>query len=160
MRDCYINDAEGWFRLRAAAIIIQNNQVLMAHNEHEPYYYSVGGAVAQNESTEEAVLREVFEETGFHYEIDRLAFILENFFIMPVNGEPKKCHEIAFYYLMKPRESMETRCKSLGMNGGKEEMVWLPLDQLADKYLYPTFFKEYLHAIPDGVTHLIEREYE
>jgi len=159
MRDCYINDAEGWFRLRAAAIIINNGKVLMVHNDREPYYYSVGGAVAQNESSEETVLREVFEETGFRYEIDRLAFILENFFIMPVASEPKKCHEIAFYYLMKPRESMEIHCESHGINGGKEEMVWLPLDQLADKHLYPTFFKEYLTAIPDGITHLVEREY-
>lgn len=159
MRDCYINDAEGWFRLRAAAIIINNGKVLMVHNDREPYYYSVGGAVAQNESSEEAVLREVFEETGFRYEIDRLAFILENFFIMPVGGEPKKCHQIAFYYLMKPRESMEIHCESHGINGGKEEMVWFPLDQLADKHLYPTFFKEYLTAIPDGITHLVEREY-
>jgi 8-oxo-dGTP pyrophosphatase MutT (NUDIX family) len=159
MRDCYINDEEGWFRLRAAAIILNNGQVLMAHNEREPYYYSVGGAIAQNESSEEAVLREVFEETGFHYEIDRLAFILENFFIMPVGGELKKCHEIAFYYLMKPRESMEIRCESRGFHGEKEEMVWLPLDGLAGKHLYPTFFKKYLNAIPAGVTHIIEREY-
>ena len=159
MRDCYINDAEGWFRLRAAAIIIQNGQVLMVRNDSVPYYYSVGGGVAQNESTEETVLREVLEETGFHYEIDRLAFVLENFFSMPVDGKPKKCHELAFYYLMKPRESMEIRCESLGMNGEKEEMVWLALDQLEDKYLYPTFFKNYLKTIPEGVTHLIEREY-
>ena len=159
MRDCYINDEEGWFRLRAAAIIIQNGQVLMVRNDRVPYYYSVGGAVAQNESTEETVLREVFEETGFHYEIERLAFILENFFIMPVDGEPKKCHELAFYYLMKPRESMEIHCESLGMNGEKEEMAWLPLDQLVDKHLYPTFFKEYLNAIPNGITHLVVREY-
>ena len=159
MRDCFINDADGWFRLRAASIIINQGQVLMAHNEREPYYYSVGGAVGQNESTEEAVLREVYEETGFHYEIERLAFILENFFIMPVGGEPKKCHEIAFYYLMKPRESMDIHCESHGMHGEKEEMVWLRLDELADKHLYPTFFKEYLKAIPAGITHLIEREY-
>ncbi len=159
MRDCYINDREGWFRLRAAAIIISNGQVLMAHNGPEPYYYSVGGAIAQNESSEEAVLREVIEETGVPYEIDRLAFILENFFIMPVGGEPKNCHEISFYYLMKPRESMEIRCESFGFHDEKEEMVWLPLDELADKHLYPIFFKEYLQAIPHGVTHIIEREY-
>lgn len=159
MRDCYINDVEGWFRLRAAAIIIQEGKVLMAHNDSAPYYYSVGGAVAQNESTEETVLREVFEETGFHYEIERLAFVLENFFVMPVDGAPKNCHELAFYYLMKPRESMEIQCESLGMNGEKEEMVWIPLDQVQNEYLYPTFFKKYLSAIPTGVTHLIEREY-
>ncbi len=32
------------------------------------------------ESAESSVLQEVFEETGIHYEIERLAVIHENFF--------------------------------------------------------------------------------
>jgi len=158
MRECFIDDGELWFRLRGTAIIIENGHVLMARNQHSPYYYSVGGAVGQNETTEEAVMREVLEETGFAYEVDRLAFVHENFFLGDwVDG--RKCHEIAFYYLMKPRGSMEINCQSYGMDGGKEEMVWLPLDQLADKHLYPSFFKTHLQAIPEGVTHIITREY-
>ncbi|MEA4810993.1 MAG: NUDIX domain-containing protein [Anaerolineaceae bacterium] len=159
MRECTLNDQEGWFRLRGTGIIIENGHVLMAHNEKEPYYYSVGGGVLQNESTTQAVMREVFEETGIHYEIERLAFILENFFIMPIRGEEKKCHEIAFYYLMKPRGSMEIHAESKTMDGAKEEMVWLPLDQLADKHLYPLFFKKYLNSMPEGIIHIVEREY-
>ena len=52
----------------------------MASNETSDYYYSVGGGVHLNETAEEAVIREVFEETGIHYEVDRLVFIHENFF--------------------------------------------------------------------------------
>lgn len=64
---------------RAAAIIIENGCVLFAGNENEDYY-SIGSGVHMGESAESAVLQEVFEETGIHYEIERLAVIHENFF--------------------------------------------------------------------------------
>ena len=78
--DCCMQTGGKWFRYRAAAIIIENGCVLFAHNESDDYYYSVGGGVHMGETAEQAVEREVFEETGIHYEIDRLAFIHENFF--------------------------------------------------------------------------------
>ena len=64
---------------RAAAIIIENGCVLFAGIENEDYY-SIGSGVHMGESAESAVLQEVFEETGIHYEIERLAVIHENFF--------------------------------------------------------------------------------
>ena len=97
------------FRLRAAAIIIENNKVLFAHNDSDTYYYSVGGGVHLGETMEDAVLREVYEETGIHYEIERLAFIQENFFKRD-DGMLKglDCHEVTFYYLMKSRGTEES----------------------------------------------------
>jgi NADH pyrophosphatase NudC (nudix superfamily) len=51
----------------------------LAGNENEDYY-SIGSGVHMGESAESSVLQEVFEETGIHYEIKRLAVIHENFF--------------------------------------------------------------------------------
>lgn len=101
--DCCLTKENNWFRYHAAAIIIEDGCVIFAGNEKNDYYYSVGGAVHMGETAEDAVKREVLEETGASYEVDRLAFIHENFF--SENG--LECHEIAFYYLMKPRGSME-----------------------------------------------------
>lgn len=46
----------------------------------EKLLYSVGGHIQFGETAEEAVAREVFEETGVKLEIDHLGFIHENFF--------------------------------------------------------------------------------
>ena len=52
--------------MRAAAIIVENDCALFACNETDDYFYSIGGGVHHGETAEDAVLREVFEETGVH----------------------------------------------------------------------------------------------
>ena len=51
-RDCCFRSEDGYFRYRAAAIIIENGCVLMAGNETADYYYSVGGGVHLGETGE------------------------------------------------------------------------------------------------------------
>ena len=129
---CFQTDNDRRFRLRAAAIIIEDGCVLFATNDVEKYYYSIGGAIELGETAEQAVLREVFEETGVHYEIERLAYIEENFFKRN-DGAMKwlDCHEISFYFLMKPRGTQEIDSHSMTLNGTIEEkMCWLPINEL------------------------------
>ena len=78
--ECSFTSGNKWFRLRACGNLINDGKVLMIRNERDPYYYSVGGGVKHNETTETAVIREVWEETRFKFEIDRLVFIHENLF--------------------------------------------------------------------------------
>ena len=52
----------------------------MVENDLFDHMYSVGGRIKFGETAEEAVVREVFEETGIQMEIDRLGFVYENFF--------------------------------------------------------------------------------
>lgn len=156
--DCGFTRENKWFRYRAAAIIIENDHVLFAGNEREDYYYSIGGGVHIGESSEEAVKREVFEETGIEYEVDRLAFIHENFFKGDGSLEGKECHEIAFYYLMKPRGSFKLNSNSYNQ-GFKENMYWIPMDNLSDYRAYPTFFIDKLKNIKDGIEHIVTYEY-
>ena len=77
--DCGFSKENTWFRYRAAAIIVEDGCVLFAGNELEDYFYSIGGGVHMGETAEDAVKREVFEETGVAYDVDRLAVIHENF---------------------------------------------------------------------------------
>jgi 8-oxo-dGTP pyrophosphatase MutT (NUDIX family) len=129
MYDCGFTKENRWFRYRAAAIIIEDGCVLLAGNELEDYYYSIGGGVHMGEKAEDAVIREVYEETGVRYEIDRLAVMHENFFNNN-SGMLKglECHEICLYFLMKPRGTKELNSNSFTF-GVKEEMHWIPIDE-------------------------------
>lgn len=156
MIDCGFTKQNKWFRYRAAAIIIENECVLFASNQNDDYLYSVGGAVHMGETAHDAVLREVFEETGIHYEIDHLAIIHENFF-NENNGTLKglDCHEISFYFLMKPRGTQELHSNSFSSFGVKEKMLWIPIKDLEKYKAYPSFLKEYLSAEHCGIEHII-----
>lgn len=155
---CFQSSDNKRFRLRAAAIIIENGHVLFATNDSEGYYYSIGGGVHFNETAEEACLREVKEETGIAYEIERLAFVEENFFHrddgMLANLD---CHEITFYFLMKSRGTQELNSHST-TQGLKEYMVWLPLDKIGDYEAYPMFFAEKLQTLKPYVEHIVTHQ--
>lgn len=158
MQDCGFTRENKWFRYRAAAIIIEEGYVLFAGNEIDDYYYSIGGGVHVGETSEQAVKREVLEETGVEYEIERLAVVHENFF-NENQGTLKgmDCHEISMYFLMKPRVTKQLNSDSYSQ-GVRETMHWIPIKDL-DKYkTFPTFLKEYLSKEHSGIEHIITDE--
>ncbi len=159
MYDCGFTRDKNWFRYRAAAIIIEDESVLFVGNSNEDYYYSVGGGVHMGETAEEAVLREVYEETGVHYEINHLAVIHENFF-NENKGSLKgmECHEICFYFLMKSRGSKKLFSNSYTAFGAKEEMHWIPIKDLDQYKAFPSFLKEYLRTEHCGIEHIVTDE--
>lgn len=155
MCNCCLTNGNKWFRYRAAAIIIEDECVLFAGNEHENYLYSIGGGVHIGESAHEAVLREVYEETGIHYEIDHLAVIHENFFSENIGVlKGLDCHEVCFYYLMKSRGTKELNSNSTS-HGVREEMHWIPIKDL-DKYkAFPSFLSDYLSKEHNEIVHIV-----
>ena len=156
--NCSLVKDKKWFRYRAAAIIIEDGCVLLAGNELEDYFYSVGGAVHIGETAENAVLREVYEETGIHYEIDHLAVIHENFFYENSGTlEKLDCHEVSLYYIMKPKGNREL-CSNSYTNGVKESMHWIPISDLEKYKAFPLFLKKYLCEEHNGIEHIVTDE--
>lgn len=78
--DCCFCIGKDWFRYRVGAMIIAEGYALFTYNDNAGYYYTVGGGVHIGERSEEAVVREVFEETGENFEIERPICLVENFF--------------------------------------------------------------------------------
>jgi len=68
---------DGFINIRAGAVIMKDGRFLMVGSSRFDYLYSVGGRIRFGETAEEAVVREVFEETGVKMEIDRLGFVNE-----------------------------------------------------------------------------------
>ena len=102
-----VNFTNGVFNYRAGAIIIDSDEILMVKNSGSSFYYTVGGRVKLGEASRDVILREAYEETQLNLEIDRLAFIHENFFVSSENGQ--KYHEICFFFLMKPNNLLRKR---------------------------------------------------
>lgn len=156
--NCGFTNENKWFRYRAAAIIVEDGYVLFAKNEIDDYLYSIGGAVHMGETAEDAVKREVFEETGVEYEVDYLAVIHENFFNNNRGSlEDMDCHEISLYFMMKPRGTKQLHSESYVM-GVKETMHWISIDELSKCKAFPTFMKAYLQSEHCGIEHIITDE--
>ena len=153
--DCSIRGEGLWFRYRACGLIIEDGCVLFAGNNTEDYYYSVGGAVHVGETAEDAAVREVFEETGVRYEVDRLAFVHENFFPGEGSLAGRICHEVALYFLMKPRGTQALHPHGTS-NGVAETMHWLPIEHLREYRAFPAFLADCL-PVPPGITHIVSR---
>lgn len=149
--DCCFEKGNNWFRYRAAGIIVEDGKALFVTSKSLDYFYTVGGGVHMGESSEDCVKREVYEETGVHYEIDRLAVIVENFFTGDSGKiEGKDCHCLELYYLMKPRGSMELSGKSINADNEEEKMHWLSISDINKYNIKPSFLKDKINEIIHG----------
>lgn len=150
--DVGYKNSSGNFSLRAAALIIQDNKILVAKNQDYDCYYTVGGGIRQNETSDKAVLRECFEETGHPYQIDRLVYVQERFFQL----ENINHHEVVFFYLMKD-DGFEV-VSGVNTDQQKEQLFWLPIEDLEEINLVPTFLKIALQDIPKEIMRVVSYE--
>lgn len=160
--DCGFSRGDKWFRFRVGAIIIEEEKILFVRNRREEFYYTVGGGVHLGETSEEAIEREVYEETGLKYEVDRIAFIHEYFFNLEVDDIRRECQEISFYYLMKPMGRCMEITKESRTLGVREEFHWLALKELKKYEGYPEFLHEIIKNVryDKRVGHLVTRRVE
>jgi ADP-ribose pyrophosphatase YjhB (NUDIX family) len=142
------------FTCRVAAIILEKNQILMAKHKDYPCYYTVGGRVKINESTEDAIIREIKEETGIDYEIENLSFVQERFY----TSSNQEQHEITFYY--KTKENIKTKNleNKYSDQGENEKLYLLDIDNLNSFNVVPTFFKDIQLNNLSGLKHILTRE--
>ena len=147
---CVICD-DGFLNIRAGAIIMKDGKLLMVSNDRD-YLYSVGGRVKFGETAEEAVVREVFEETGVTMEVDRLGFVHENYFYGDVpSNRNKLIYEISFFFYMKVPDTFALTNEIFTEDNSNEHLVWVSPD--AGIKMYPEFFKTELKTPTDTVKH-------
>ena len=156
-QDICVPVGDGFVNIRVGAIIEKNGRLLMVGNDRVDYFYSVGGRIRIGESAEDAVRREVYEETGRALEIDRLGFIHEDFFLgdSPAN-QGKLIHEIGFYFYMKTPADFELDMESLRREGRGERLEWVSPD--TEKTMFPAFFRTALAEPVPHVRHIVTDE--
>ena len=89
--------------LGVGALIIEGDRILLVERGHEPlkdYWSLPGGAVETGEKLEQALRREVREETGLEVEILSLVEIFER--IMHDNTGRAEYHYVLMDYLCRP----------------------------------------------------------
>ncbi len=157
MIDCAFRTEEGRFYYCVRAIIIRNGKLLAMQDENAPYYYLIGGKVGMGETAEEAVLREVKEETGIDAEIERALWFTQNFFTEKVKNE--RYHEIGLYFLLRIKDNELTE-EEFTVQEGKHTLrfEWLPFERLRGEYLYPNFIKSEIFDLPQSLKIIIEKE--
>lgn len=91
---------EGYtFNFRVAALIRNENKILVEKNNQVDYYGLVGGRCKLGEDSISALKREILEETGEETEYIRSVGMIENFFISRYTHTPY--HEILIIHELK-----------------------------------------------------------
>lgn len=148
------------FKFRVSGLIIRNNKLLTVEMDDSGFLCLPGGHVELGETTEEAVIRELYEETTKTVIIKKYLGVIENYFINKYNTQ---VHEIAFYYLMDfTNENNEMNDFTLIENDKgdniKLDFRWIDINDL-DKYnLKPAFLKELLNKDKLEFNHLIIKD--
>ena len=146
------------FDFRVAGIVLHREHVLLLRVEPHDFWFLPGGHVEIGELADRALLREMREETGLQVEINRLVWVLENFF----THEGRRHHELGFLYLVTPRDAAELDLSrefyGQEENGTQLIFRWHRLDALADLHLHPSFLRTGLNALPDSITHVVQMD--
>lgn len=156
--DCTFNNKNGIFNFRVGAIIQNEDKVLMVKTPGQNHYYSVGGRVRLNENLEDAVIREVYEETNvkISHEDISLVYVHENFFMV----EYKRYHEISMFFRVKPNaELLKVENGHLTVDGPKGEYLqWVDVKNESEYIVYPEFYRT-MSAESNTVEHIVTVDY-
>ena len=122
--------------VRAAAVIIHDNKVLVHRNKNKNHCALVGGRVELGEDSTTTIKRELKEEIGKEIEIIGYVSTVENFFEM----KGKKYHEIEFVYLAEFKDEKDKLLQETIKNiEGKDylQYEWIEISNLDKVSLLP-----------------------
>lgn len=125
--------------MRATAVIIKDNLILLMHRFRDGIEFFVlpGGGVEKGESIEEAVIREVKEETSFNAKINKKLFEYCNDY----QGN-KKMHY--FYLITDFSGDMQLGGEEAKLNSEKDRYIleWHEISEISNLPLKPEAIKE------------------
>lgn len=103
-------------KIRAGAIIIKNNRLLLVSAGERKEFWSPGGKIEKSETDEDCLKRELLEEIGvqlisfkFYKEYMKESFyydyiIKSRMYLVSIKGEPKPCSEVIRIHWLSKEE--------------------------------------------------------
>jgi ADP-ribose pyrophosphatase YjhB (NUDIX family) len=145
------------FTYRVGGILIQHEHLLCQSAGEEGFWFLPGGRAEVGEPARVTLLREMQEELGEAVQIERLLYVVENFF----TDANDLWHELGLYFLMSaPADSFLTQSLEtftcLDEVGNPLRFDWLPIARLKAFPLYPSFFQKALQDLPAHSVHIEE----
>ncbi|MDE3733998.1 NUDIX domain-containing protein [Streptococcus suis] len=135
------------FGVRATALIIKDGKIFLT-KDSKGRHYTIGGAIAVNETAQDAVVREVREELGIDSRVNQLAFVVENQFTQ----EGMDFHNIEFHFIVEPTGEMP---KEMIEDSLKQACEWIELDNLVNLDIVPAFLAQELPNWNRQVKHIM-----
>lgn len=146
------------FHLRAAAIVVRGDDVLLHRAEGDDFWALPGGRVESGEAASTAVVRELQEELGLVVQPGRLVLLVENFF---AHGGLQH-HEVGMYFQVDAQAGSRVLTQPGPYRGaeGARELVfdWFARSALEGVDLRPSFLVQALAAQDLAFTHVVQRD--
>ena len=126
------------FNYRVALLAVHNNKILFQKDDRDDYYSLIGGRVHLLEDSNQAIIREVKEETGIELNINdiKLVKVVENFF----KYDNINFHELLFVYKV---DSVELYKKDNFKTLDKDNVInkWYNIQNISNMDIRPEFIK-------------------
>lgn len=157
--DILFEQKDWMFSYRIGGLLYRDGKLLLQREVGDDCYAVPGGHVAFGEYSQQALARELFEETGVAVNVGRLCLMVELFWEWR-----KPCHQINLFYLVKPKNQDALPSGNfyvqdeLGQEKHDLEFCWVDLKEIPKLKLFPACIKPYLANLPDQIVHLQEKE--
>jgi ADP-ribose pyrophosphatase YjhB (NUDIX family) len=147
---------EDRFSLRVAGVALHRGRVLLHKSVDDDFWCLPGGRAELRETASATLRREMLEELDVQVQIERLLFVVENFF----PHDECRYHELGLYFRVQlpgDWKHLDATASFEGQEGDSVvEFRWFPLEGLDEVVLYPEFLRTDLAALPRVTTHIVE----
>lgn len=147
------------FHCRVAGVAIANGKVLLCRSSggQRPWFLP-GGRAELLESSDESLRRELREELDVEATVDRLLWIVENFFDL----DGRRVHELCMIYLVDlPADApvMDQERVFHFHDGGTDTICqWHDIAGLSDMMVFPVLLRHSLLNLPESPRRVVVRD--
>lgn len=158
--DIHWNTEHGHFNYRIAGVCVERGHVLLGQLADSNVWWVPGGVCQLMESAPDALAREMQEELGVAVRVERLLWIVENFFVL----DRQPWHEVGLYFRMKlPTTFADHDLSSPFLRPAPERassdvFCWFPTEGLERVHLVPAVLRTALRRLPRTPRYLVQQD--